>query len=287
MSRQKKDGLNYFSFDTDFFYADKRISKLHKRFGNDGIVFFIYLLTEIYRNGYYVRWDKDLIDDAIDLNLTEGLIEQMMTFFKGRRLLVEINISKGASNRTDTIITSPGIQKRYQEAAKGLRRDIFVDEEIWLLSKEETASCIKVTKNEDKSGKNEDKSGKNEDKSGKNHTKEMKRNEKKEKEIKGNKTTKAAPQQYYPDDLLNQAFLDFLDMREKIKKPMTERAIELAMKKLIELSTLPFSEKMDNDTAIKILEQSTMNCWQGLFPLKGDDQKANNSSDWEQRWRDA
>ena len=272
MSRQKKDGLNYFSFDTDFFYADKRISKLHKRFGNDGIVFFIYLLTEIYRNGYYVRWDKDLIDDAIDLNLTEGLIEQMMTFFKGRRLLVEINISKGASNRTDTIITSPGIQKRYQEAAKGLRRDIFVDEEIWLLSKEETASCIKVTKNEDKSGKN--------------HTKEIKRNEKKEKEIKGNKTTKAASQQYYPDDLLNQAFLDFLDMREKIKKPMTERAIELAMKKLIELSALPFSEKMDNDTAIKILEQSTMNCWQGLFPLKDDRQKST-ASDWEQKWRDA
>ena len=111
MSRQKKDSLNYFSFDTDFFYADKRISKLHKRFGNDGIVFFIYLLTEIYRNGYYVRWDKDLIEDAIDLNLTEGLIEQMMTFFKGRGLLVEINISKGTSNRTDTIITSPGIQK--------------------------------------------------------------------------------------------------------------------------------------------------------------------------------
>lgn len=92
---------------------------------------------------------------------------------------------------------------------------------------------------------------------------------------------------YFPNDkLLNSAFLDYVEMRKQIKKPMTDRAIELAMKKLIELSTLPFSDGMDNDMAIKILEQSTMNCWQGLFPLKEVKQKAN-SSDWEQKWRDA
>ena len=73
---------------------------------------------------------------------------------------------------------------------------------------------------------------------------------------------------YYPDVLLNAAFLDFIEMRKKIKKPMTDRAIELCMRKLKELSTQPFSESMDNDIAIKILEQSTMNCWQGLFPLR-------------------
>ncbi len=73
---------------------------------------------------------------------------------------------------------------------------------------------------------------------------------------------------YYPDVLLNAAFLDFIEMRKKIKKPMTDRAIELCIRKLKELSTQPFSESMDNDIAIKILEQSTMNCWQGLFPLR-------------------
>lgn len=74
---------------------------------------------------------------------------------------------------------------------------------------------------------------------------------------------------YFPnDELLNQAFLDYLEMRRQIKKPMTERAIELAMKKLAELSALPFSGGMDNDLAIRILNQSVMNSWQGLFPLK-------------------
>lgn len=67
---------------------------------------------------------------------------------------------------------------------------------------------------------------------------------------------------YYPDDLLNQAFIDYIKMRKQIKKPMTERAIQLAMKKLNDLSG------GDNDKAIKILEQSIMNSWQGLFELK-------------------
>lgn len=68
---------------------------------------------------------------------------------------------------------------------------------------------------------------------------------------------------YYPnDELLNKAFTDYVDMRKKIKKPMTDEAVRLAIKKLDNLSG------GDNDKAIKILEQSIMNSWQGLFPLK-------------------
>ena len=68
---------------------------------------------------------------------------------------------------------------------------------------------------------------------------------------------------YYPEDeLLDNAFSDYVSMRKQIKKPMSDRAIELAMKKLNELSS------GNNDTAIAILNQSIMNSWQGLFPLK-------------------
>ena len=81
---------------------------------------------------------------------------------------------------------------------------------------------------------------------------------------------------YFPnDESLNQAFLDYLEMRKQIKKPMTDRAVELAIKKLEELSALPFSNSMDNDLAIRILNQSVMNSWQGLFPLK--EQKTNST----------
>lgn len=89
---------------------------------------------------------------------------------------------------------------------------------------------------------------------------------------------------YYPnDEKLNQAFLDFIDMRKKIDKPMTDRAITRAMNKLKNLSALPFSDTMDNDLAIEIIEQSIFHCWQDFYELKQDKQAKTGSSlldDW-------
>ena len=92
---------------------------------------------------------------------------------------------------------------------------------------------------------------------------------------------KKAPTVYYPmDDALNQAFADYVEMRKKIKKPLaTERAVKLAMDNLNKLSG------GDNDIAIQIIEQSIMNSWQGLFPLKQEAKKQSKSVFDE--WRDA
>ena len=83
------------------------------------------------------------------------------------------------------------------------------------------------------------------------------------------------PEVYFPDELLNQSFLDYIKMRKQMKKPMTDRAIQLAMKKLNELSG------GDNDKAIQILEQSIMNSWQGLFELKQNTGRKAGVIDWE------
>lgn len=92
--------------------------------------------------------------------------------------------------------------------------------------------------------------------------------------IKSNNMKGKAPKTvkvYFPDDaLLNQAFADYVEMRKQIKKPMTDRAVALAIKKLQELSTMPFSDTIDSEMATQILNQSIMNSWQGLFPLKED-----------------
>lgn len=267
MSRHKNDGLKYFSLDTDFFYSDRRIKALRARFGSDGLIFFIYLLTEIYRNGYYIRWDDDAIDNAVaDLNLTEGLIKQIMTFLVSRSLLMQISIL----GLPDTIITSPGIQKRYQESTKGLKREVCVDAQIWVLEEEETASFIKVIQNHVFSGRKDLKSGRKDLKSEEKDINKKKINEIKENDKKG-KNTSVRDRTYYPDDeMLNQAFADYVDMRKQLKKPMTDRAIELAMKKLEKLAVVSFSDgnAMDHDLAIQILNQSVMNSWLGLFPLK-------------------
>lgn len=108
-----------------------------------------------------------------------------------------------------------------------------------------------------------------------------------EEPVDGNEDKKQGNSSYYPnDEKLNQAFLDFMEMRKKIKKPMTDRAITLAMNKLRDLSTDSSTGSMDNDLAIKILEQSTLNCWQGLFPVKGN-AGGNQQSEWIEKWRNA
>lgn len=72
------------------------------------------------------------------------------------------------------------------------------------------------------------------------------------------------PEVYYPnDERLNQAFVDFAEMRKKIKKPLvTDRAVTRAMNRLQRLSN------GDNDLAIQILEQSIFHDWQDLYELK-------------------
>lgn len=86
--------------------------------------------------------------------------------------------------------------------------------------------------------------------------------------IEEGKKERKGPKVYYPDDeMLNQAFCDYVEMRRQIKKPMTDRAVILAMNKLKQLSS-DGTGNMNQKEAVKILEQSVMNGWQGVFPLK-------------------
>ena len=61
---------------------------------------------------------------------------------------------------------------------------------------------------------------------------------------------------------LKSAFEEFLKMRKTIKAPMTPHALDLAIRKAYQLG--------DNDPqkAKAVVEQSIMNSWKGLFPLK-------------------
>ena len=87
--------------------------------------------------------------------------------------------------------------------------------------------------------------------------------ERKEEEEYKNINTPYNPPSYFPnDEKLDKTFSDYVAMRKQIKKPLTDRAIDIAIKKVNDLSG------GNNDVAIKILEQSIMNSWQGLFPLK-------------------
>ncbi len=92
---------------------------------------------------------------------------------------------------------------------------------------------------------------------------------------------------YYPEDEnLNKAFTDFVEMRKKIKKPMTDRAVTLAMNQLDKLAGA------DKDLAVEIVNQSVLRGWQTFYPLK-DEQKGNpiynemKKDSWANSWANA
>lgn len=64
----------------------------------------------------------------------------------------------------------------------------------------------------------------------------------------------------YISERFKQAFSDFLEMRKSIKKPATNKAIEMIIIKL---------EKVNNEEqAIKMLERSIINNWQDVYEIK-------------------
>ena len=69
---------------------------------------------------------------------------------------------------------------------------------------------------------------------------------------------------YFSNDDLEDAFREFIKMRNKIKKPMTDRAIDLMIRKLGRMASDPKQQ-------IKILEQSITHCWQDIYELKEEE----------------
>ena len=215
MARQKKQGIDYFSLDCDFF-SDRKIKILKSRYGADGITIFIYLLCEIYRNGYYIIVDDDfyyIVSD--DLNMNSDKVKQVLTF------LLERSMFDKQLFQSDAVLTSAGIQKRFQLAVKtrAKKNPIKVDR-FWLLNKEETEPFIKVTHFEDNSENNADNSKKNNDNS-------------REESLKKSKVNKNI---YYSNPDLNREFCLYLDMRNHTGPTLSAEQINALKEELDSLA---------------------------------------------------
>ena len=88
---------------------------------------------------------------------------------------------------------------------------------------------------------------------------EADKEEDKEKEKKKKKEVKT-----YSDDAdLNRSILAFMEFRKSIKKPMTDHAVDLLISKLNGMTSYIPEQ-------IEIINQSIVNGWQGVFPLKNE-----------------
>lgn len=267
MARPIQKGLAYFPFDTDFFF-DRNIKRLRGKYGADGIVVYLYILTEIYReDGYYLRVDKDFyLDAASDLGMSADKIEQIVVFLCGRSMLdKQLLVS-------DDVLTAHSIQRRFQKAVseRGQKRAIEVDRKLWILNDAETESFIKCTdffgfspKNDSCSEKNDGYSPKNPSKE--NEIKEIKKNENKVSKQESGGSFDSIIDSYTDNEELRFVLKEHLKTRKaKSKAALTNYAIELSLKTLDKLTT-------DDNGKIQIVKKSIERGWVGFFAEKKDD----------------
>lgn len=111
-----KIGLDYFPFEIGFF-EDIKIRKLIKFHGAKAIPVYLYLQSEIYKNGYYLRWD-----DMLPYTISEKIKYEEDYIMAVINCLFEVELLSKKMYDDVKILTSKGIQERYSTICKHLKR---------------------------------------------------------------------------------------------------------------------------------------------------------------------
>lgn len=119
MSNIRKS-LDYFPFAVDFF-QDRKVKRLQRMFQEKGLMIYIYILTEIYRDeGYYLEWDDDYPEDIAEVlgeNFEADFVREVVDSCVNRFGLFDQELFN-----THNILTSKGIQKRYLSIKEGIQK---------------------------------------------------------------------------------------------------------------------------------------------------------------------
>ncbi len=287
MANKPKQRIDYAGWSVDIFSSDVKIDKLLDAHGWNGFGVYFFLCQMAFgSHGYYYEWSYELCASTarkMGGSIGAGTVRETVDY------CLQIGLFEKRLFDRWQVLTSRGIQKSYLVVLKSKRRqgtEIFSD--YWLLDrkKEDYQGVVFVRKNKGKLrgnsnslGVNPDSLGGNSDLLGLEDSKVKERiykppispsggveSDKQKKTVK----KKKKPTVYFDDPDVNGAFLEFIDMRKKIKSPLTsDRAVHMAMNKLESLSS-DASGKMDPDLAIKIIDQTVFNNWKSFYPLGGD-----------------
>ena len=242
MARPRKDGLDYFPLDADFF-EDEKIRILKARYGADGIILYIYLLCRIYKHGYYMKVNEDfeyLISD--DLKMSPDKVKQVLTFLLSRSLF------DNTLFQSDAVLTSAGIQRRFQLAVKErAKKNPIQAGRYWLLKEAETEPFIKCTQFEGFSQKNNNSSGKNKDNS-------------REQSLKESKVNNDIYNTPFPPEL-ERAFQLYLSVREHNFGEIIPEQVQALREDLLSLTTDPTEQ-------LAIVKKATAGGWKSFYKSK-------------------
>jgi hypothetical protein len=121
MARPIKQGLDYFSFDVDF-YDNRKVRKIMRACGPAAGSILTCLLCSIYHGkGYYILWDQDLPFDIADkLGMSEGPVSEVIN------KSVQVDFFDQHQFQVNKILTSSEIQRRYK-AGTAKRHEVKID----------------------------------------------------------------------------------------------------------------------------------------------------------------
>lgn len=116
MGRNRKQGLDFFHFDVDFF-TDIKVRKLIKYQGGKAVTVYLSLLCMIYKEGYYMEWDKELpFIISENTGFDEAFIQQVI------ECCLKLGLVDERLYKSEHVVTSRGIQERYQRICARERR---------------------------------------------------------------------------------------------------------------------------------------------------------------------
>lgn len=128
MARPHKEGLDYFSFDVDF-YENKKIRRIMRGCGPGSGTILTCLLCTIYREkGYYISWDDDLPFDIADkIGVSEGAVSEVIT------KAIQVEFFDSYQFKENKVLTSEEIQKRYKSATSK-RHEVVIEKSFTVFS---------------------------------------------------------------------------------------------------------------------------------------------------------
>lgn len=116
MARLVKKGIDYMPFDANFF-SDIKIRRLIRCKGMTGVGVYLDIVCEIYKQGYYLDVDEDT---AFDISETSHLDEDEVKDIINT--CFALNLFSQSLYETEHVLTSEGIQRRYQQICKESKR---------------------------------------------------------------------------------------------------------------------------------------------------------------------
>ena len=250
MAAEKK--YYWLKLSEDFFH-DKAIKKLRKLAGGDTytIIYLKMLLKSMKDNGflYYDGIEETFPDEvALDIDEDPDNVKVTMEFLIRAGLLTKKNEDEAVLEQLPGMVgseTGAAQAKRRQRARKaaGHLTDGHCPDNVATMSPR-VQKCppeIEIEKEIDT---------------------ELEIEKDLEKSKKQRKKKAAASALDDADLAIRDALEAFIDNRKKLRKPMTDRAVEMLLKRLDTLAP------DDYETQRKMLENATLNGWQNVYPLK-------------------